>query len=376
MHRTILFSILITASAAFAQPQTIITGLQSPRRIILTPRGNFLVTESTSAINTGRVSFVSRGGTRRSLLEGLPSGVEVTGLNSSGPAALALRDRTLYLAIGAGDSERSGTRPGSSIYNPAGESSPIFASVLKIQLGSDIDVLTGTFTFTPQIQQQLADGDDVDLSDGAGGTARVSVLCDFPDGVPDANTIYRFSNPFSLLLTPDGTTLYMTDASQDTLVKIDTATGRWRRLLRFPKGQNPTPIGPPVIDAVPTQVRLYGDGLLVTQLTGFPFLKDAARIFTVDLEKRTVAPFFYFLTSVIDVLVRPRAGTRDQFFTLEFSLAQTSTPPGPGRLLRWDTAEPVVMSATLPAPVSMVLDEQTNSVIVLTLIGTILEFKL
>src|SRR6185436_12983444 len=198
MHRTILFSILITASAAFAQPQTIITGLQSPRRIILTPRGNFLVTESTSAINTGRVSFVSRGGTRRSLIEGLPSGIEVTGMNSSGPAALALRDRTLYLAIGAGDSERSGTRPGSSVYNPAGESSPIFASVLKIQLGSDIDVLTGTFTFTPQIQQQLADGDDVDLSDGAGGTARFSVLCDFPDGIPDANTIYRFSNPFSL----------------------------------------------------------------------------------------------------------------------------------------------------------------------------------
>ncbi|HEV8145717.1 MAG TPA: ScyD/ScyE family protein [Bryobacteraceae bacterium] len=376
MDHKLLLSIAFAAGTLFAQaPQTIITGLQAPQRLLLTPRGNFLVTETSMSINAARVSFVSRGGTRRSLFEGLPSGVDVTLAGGGGPTAMALKDRTLYLAIGAGDSERRGTAP-TSVYNPAGESSPIFSSVLKIQFGSDVDVLAGTFKFTPQIQQQLADGDDVDLSDGAGGTARVSVLCDFPDGVPDANTLYRFSNPYSLVLTPDGGTLYMTDASQDTLVKIDTATGRWRRLLRFPKGQNPTPIGPPVIDAVPTQVRLFGDGLLVTQLTGFPFLKDAARIFTVDIEKRTIAPFFYFLTSAIDVLVRPRAGTRPQFFTLEFSLAQTATPPGPGRLLRWDTAEPVVMSAALPAPVSMVLDEQTNSVIVLTLTGSILEFKL
>jgi hypothetical protein len=377
MKQKVLLTLAFAAASLLAQqPRVLISGLQTAQRLILTPQGNFLVTESTPP-NAGRLSFVTRGGTRRSLFEGLPAGIETTGQNSIGPTAMALRDRTLYLVIGGGDSERAGTRAGSSIYNPAGQSSPIFSSILKIQFGGDIDALTGTFKMTPQIQQQLADGEEVTLSDESGGNARISLLSDFPDGVPDANTIYRFANPWGLALTPDGNTLYLTDASQNTLVRIDTTTGRWRRIMRFAPSPNTTPVGPPVIDAVPTSVRIWGSYLLVSQLTGFPFLTSAARVFLVDPDKLTQIPFIYFLSSATDVLVRERpTESRPQFFTLEFSLAMTATPPGPGRLLRWDTASPIVMSSTLAAPVSMTLDEKTNTLFVLTLPGQILEFQM
>jgi len=86
---------LATASLLLGQAEVVTMGLQGPQKIILTPRGNFLVTETSTAINSGRVSFVSRAGVRRSLFEGRPSGAEVTG-GGGGP-----------IAIGGGDIERS-----------------------------------------------------------------------------------------------------------------------------------------------------------------------------------------------------------------------------------------------------------------------------
>ena len=112
MSKKLLVHFVFLASSAWCQPQTLVTGLQSPVNMILTPRGNFLITETSMSPNAGRLSFVSRAGVRRSLLEGLPSGTEVTLAGGSGPAAMALRDRTLYLSIGPGDSERAGRRRG------------------------------------------------------------------------------------------------------------------------------------------------------------------------------------------------------------------------------------------------------------------------
>lgn len=369
------FSFLIVAGIAWAQPQVITTGLRTPQKLVLTPRGNFLVTEVNTQINDGRVSFVSRGGQKRSFLDGLPSGTEVTG-GGSGPTAMALRQRTLYLAIGSGDVERRGQQPGTSVFNTAGASSPIFSSVLAVRFSADVDNIGGTFTLTPAGQQRIADGFEVTLDDGAGSTAAISLLADIPDAGPDPNALYRFSNPWGLTLSSDGNTLFLTDASSNSLLKIDTTTGRWQRIARFPPFRNPGTIGPPVIDTVPTSVRPYGDYLLVSALTGFPFIRSAAFVYALHLPTGAVSPFIYQLTSATDVLVLPTTGPRPIFFTLEFSLAQTATPPGPGRLLRFDTQDSVVVSDTLPAPVSMAIDEATKSLFVLSLTGTIFEFKI
>jgi hypothetical protein len=204
----------------------------------------------------------------------------------------------------------------------------------------------------------------------------VSVLVDFPDSIPDRNTIYRFSNPWGLALSPDGKWLYVTDASQDALVRVDTETGRWRRLVRFPPLPNVAPIGPPVVDAVPTSVRIYGNQVLVSFLTGFPFARNYARVLAVNPEARTTEPFIFELTSAVDVLWRPRPGDRPQFFVLEFSQNQTAQPPAPGRLLRYDTPVGQVALDDLRAPVSLAFDPSTEDLFILELTGRILRLPI
>jgi hypothetical protein len=368
-----LLLLFVAIPATPQGPRVVATGLQAPQKLVLTPGGNFLVTETSAEVHSGRVSFVSRDGVRRSLLEGLPSGVAVVG-GGSGPSAMALRARTLYLALGGGETERRGTQPGTSIHNPEGLSSPIWASVLKIEFNLDVDTLGGTFPMTPAIEQTLAFGGEADLQDGAGGTAHISMLADLPNSMPDPVTIYRFSNPWGLALSADGETLYMSDASLNNILRIDTTTGRHRRVAGFPPLPNVAPMGPPVVDAVPTSVRIYGNQLLVSFLTGFPFTPGYARVLAVNPATGTTEPFIFGLTSAVDVVWRARPGGPSQFFVLEFSRDQSATQPPPGRLLRYDSPSPTVMADTLVTPTSMVVDDDANVVFVLELAtGRIME---
>ena len=279
------------------------------------------------------------------------------------------------MALGAGDSERRGTPP-VAIHNPEGTSSPIFASILEIHLNLDVDTVSGPFVMTPQHQWTLSDGGEVEITDNNGGSARISLLARFPISEPDPNTVYRFSNPWSMALSEDGQTLYAADASRNSLLRVDTATGRWRTIARFPPLPNPTGVGPPVVDAVPTSVRVYGDQLLVSFLTGFPFVPGNARVLAVNPETGETKPFIYWLTSVTDLLWRPRPGQRPQFFAVEFSQNQSAQPPPPGRLLRFDTAEAQVAVPVLITPVSLAFDESTGDLFILELRGQILRLPI
>ncbi len=375
--KTSLGLLLVAACSlvGLAQPTVIATGLQSPAKLILTPSGNMLVSETSLNPNAGRISYVTRAGTRRSLFESMPSGTDVVG-GGAGPSAMALNGRRLYISTGPGDIERMGATPGTSIHNPAGVSSPIFCSILQADFSQDIDVVGGTFQMTPQHGRTLADGNAVELSDGAGSTARLSLLARFPISEPDPNLIYRFSNPWGIALSPDGLTLYVTDASTNSLAAVDTTTGRWRRIVRFPPSMNPGPVGPPVLDAVPTSVRIYGDQLLVSFLSGFPFVNQGTRVSVVTPSTGTVEPFLNFLTSAVDVLWRTRSNGQRQFFALEFSTNQAATPAAPGRLIRYDTYEGQVMIEDLRAPVSLAYDPATQDLLILELTGRILQLRL
>jgi glucose/arabinose dehydrogenase len=369
--KTILRSALLLTAACVlnAQTEVIATGLQEPQKFIITPRGNFLVSETSVEPHKGRLSFVSRSGDRRTLLAGLPSGLDAVG-GGSGPTALALRDRTLYLAIGLGDTERRSST-GVLIHNPEGSSSPLFAKVLRLTLSGDIDTLTASFTLTPAQQQTIADGDEVTLDGGAGASLRIAMLAQLPVSVPEGNG-YRFSNPWGLALSDDGNTLWLVDASQNSLYQIATASGRWQRILRFPAIPNPTPIGPPVVEAVPTNVRVYGDQLLVSFLTGFPFAPENARVLAINPSTRSTEPFLFGLTSAVDILHRDRPGaSRAQFWALEFSRNQLANPAEPGRLWRYDTNNPVLAAGDLQAPVSLAFDPATEEIFILELTGRI-----
>lgn len=369
-----ILALIVASSAAFGQLEVVTEGLQAPQRVIVTPTGNLLVSETSLEINSGRVSKVTPSGARQTLLEGLPSGTDVAD-GGSGPTALALRERTLYVAIGGGDTERRGEQPGTSIHNPQGSSSALFSSILKLQFSQDVDTISGSFRMTTAHQQVLRDGGEVRIEDGAGASVAVTVLVRLPISEPDPNAIYRFSNLWGLALSDDGTTLIAVDASSNALIRVDPVTGRWERIVRFPPQPNSTPVGPPVIDAVPTNVRFYGNELLVSFLTGFPFVRGAARVLAVDPVQRTTHPFIAGLTSNTDILWRPTSGPRPQFFALEFSVNQSAQPPAPGRLLRFDTPEPQVVAADLRAPVSLAFDQSSNTLYVLELSGRLLRLR-
>lgn len=87
------------------------------------------------------------------------------------------------------------------------------------------------------------------------------------------------SNPFGILAEP-GDRL-VADAGANALLRV-AANGRIETVAVFPQLPNPTLVGPPMIEAVPTAVARGNDGdLYVGELTGFPFAPGVANIYRV-----------------------------------------------------------------------------------------------
>jgi DNA-binding beta-propeller fold protein YncE len=87
------------------------------------------------------------------------------------------------------------------------------------------------------------------------------------------------TNPFGVLAEPGG--LLVADAGGNTLLSV-SPNGAIETVAVFPPLPNPTPVGPPMVEAVPTAVTRGHDGdLYVGQLTGFPFAPGVANIYRV-----------------------------------------------------------------------------------------------
>ncbi|PWU07498.1 MAG: hypothetical protein C5B51_09920 [Terriglobia bacterium] len=356
-----------------AAQTTIATGLDSPIRLTRTAAGNFFVSEAGQKPNTGHISLVDRAGSRRVLLNGLPSAIKEG--SAVGPTGTLYRDRVLYVLIGEGDVLVNGSAPGTEVSNPAGPASPIFSSLLSVTFSADPETLTQGFTMTPGDHYKLADGLDLTLDNGAGATATISVVADFRDAVPDPFAIMRSSDPFGMDFDPKNPrAVYVADAAQNSLLRVDLDSGRTRTLAHFP----PFPNGgtaPPVSDAVPTSVHAYGSHVLITFLSGFPFATAVGRVLDYDPATNTTAPFIYNLTTAMDIAFRDRPGLRGQFFTLEFSLNLTAAQPAPGRLQRYDSPVATVVSGALITPTCLALDPATGDLYVTELAtGRILKF--
>ncbi len=355
---------LVFAVAGLAQTSSVmVTGLQLPYKLALTPQGNLLVTEAGGAPNTGRISLVQKSGTRTTLIEGLPSGPSNPELTPIGPTGIAIRQRTIYVAIGEGDGVRNGSTPGSLVLNPAGVSSPLFASVLRIQLDDNVDRILSPFTLTKQQQQALADGKEVVLSNADKDKAVVDVLADYPTVTPDAATVYRHCDPFALALDPNrADRLYLVDAGQNALLQINIATGHSEVLTRFAPIPNPTKVGPPMMDAVPTAAVVLRGQVIVTLLSGFPFVPGAASAQSYDLATGKVTPWIVNLNSAIDIGMRRLPAGVTQYFVLGFSSNMGATPPGQGQLWLYDSPQGRVILHDLVTPTGMVIDQSSGDI--------------
>jgi hypothetical protein len=371
-----------------AQSVSVFTGgLKGPTKVVITNKGNLLVTESGDGPNKGRLSVIDRQTrARRTILDGLPAGPSAEG-GISGPSGLAVQGRTVYVAIGAGDGVLAGPAPGSEKANP-NPSSPLLSSLLAVRVPANVEETTAGFALTPADHAALKGGARLTLSNGAGDRLTVELVADFPDYTPNPRPDFadnvRASNPFGV--AADGNLLYVVDASQNLVRVVGAETGSYRTLTTFRPYANPLPFGPPFIDAVPNSVRLFGDRLLVTTLTGFPFPAGVAQVLQVDTVGGEYAPLVNGLTAGIDVLpvrvppaeqgppLAAKKGAGDEqgvpsveqahFFVL--SISDDLSQSKPGRLLLYDsaTAAPVTLAAPLVGPTCVARDPKSGDLFI------------
>ncbi len=340
--------------------------LQRPSKLIQTPLGNLLVAEvgPPAQLNSSRISIVDAAGNRRTLLGGLPSAVNAA-KSPTGASGLYLRGRTLFVAIGEGDVTRPGPLPRTEVANPT-PASTLFSSVLAVHFSAGVERETTGVELTPADHRALKAGRRLVLSDAAGRKVTVELVVDFPDyrpePLPTLATNVRHSHPYGVVADDDS--LYVVDGGFNLVHRVGIETGRYETLVSFPTTPNPTAFGPRQIENVPTSIRWDGDRLLVTLLSGFPFINGLSEVHRVDPDTGVDVALIRGLGSAIDVIALAEDDQTVGFLTLEYSLAHRTL--GPGRLQLFDaSANPVaVIAADLVTPSSMVYDRGTGTVIV------------
>jgi hypothetical protein len=356
-----LVTSLAWVATAMAQcPGTTFTGgLQLPSKIILGGKGSLIVAETgTFAPNSGRITIVDAQGNHRTLVDGLPSGLNELG-EPAGTSGLYLQGRTLYVVNGQGDATLAGPIPGTEVPNPA-PSSPILSSIMALHFSDEVENTTSGFTLSLADHQALKNGDQVNLDNGQGDKIALELIADFPNYVPAFLPFFppnvRHSNPYGVVKI--GENLFVSDGGMNAVFAVNIDSGSISTLTAFPPIPNPLfpGFGGPFIEAVPDSIRESDGQLLVTLLRGFPFLPGNASVMKVNPSTGATTELVTGLTSAIDVLpVKEKGNTR--YLTLEIS---TNLLAGdPGRLQNFATAAGpgTVISNCLISPSSMVRDK-------------------
>jgi hypothetical protein len=375
-------------TAAAQCPATELTsGLQLPLGITRSNQGNLIVSETgTTVPNTGRISVVDATGIRRTLIDGLPSGINDVN-EPAGPAGVFLRGRTLYVLIGIGDTVIAGPAPGTTAANPNPPSSPLFSSVLAIHFSAKVEKSTAGFSLTLADHQTLASGGKLTLVNTAGEKVKIEMVANFPDTVPNPLPFFADnvagSNPFDLAVVANS--IYVTDGGRNNVWHVDIPTGAFSVLTTFPPIANPlfnpTPpppsIGGPILDAVPTGIRYFDGQLLVTLFRGFPFPPGVSTVEQADPATGSAATFSSGLKTAIDVRAI-REGSDIDYLVLQHSSGPDPFFAAPGLLLRFETpgSAPIVLANCLTRPTAMHLDKKAGIVYVTEYGGRLLALSL
>ncbi|HUQ34579.1 MAG TPA: ScyD/ScyE family protein [Pyrinomonadaceae bacterium] len=370
-----LVLVLAFAEAKAQTASVFTTGLSQPAKIMLTPEGNLLVTETLGPPNSGRVSIIDHFGNRRTLIDGLPSGISAEG--PSGPSGLDMRGRTLFVSIGEGNGTLPGPIPGTELPNP-NPSSPLLSSVLAIQFSAAVEKSTQGLSLTYADQLNLAAGGDVTLGNGAGDKITIELVADFPNSVAAPLPFFapnvRHSNPFALCVA--GKDLYVADGGMNSVIKVNIATGNTQTITTFPPKPNPLPFGPPVIEAVPDGIQIVDGQLLVTLLTGFPFVPGLSEVRRVDVATGSSTTFINSRSSAIDVVGGKSKGAAQQYYVLEFSTDFLANAPGQLLSFQSQASAPTVVAGGLITPSGMARDSVSGDIYIAEIFtGRIIKVK-
>ncbi|AUD07226.1 ScyD/ScyE family protein [Spirosoma pollinicola] len=230
---------------------TFATGLASPIGLETDASGRVWVTEAGTGKNDGKVSVITPDGKVYPVITGFDSevfqGSELDGLNH-----LLFADGLLYVL---GSKSRlysvniASFKPGDT---------PLSATSLPVE----------------------------DVS---------KFIIDFPFPA-DQDT--GESHLYNMTVGPNGD-LFFSDAAANAIIRR-TKAGVWSVFANIPRLKNPTPVGPPFIDSVPTGIVFDGKNLLVTTLVGFPFPKGASIVYQVD-QSAAISVFKQGFTSLVDL---------------------------------------------------------------------------
>lgn len=311
-----------TPAAAVSVPEAVAEFLDNPYKMTFGPDGALYVVEAgtggqdgeTRCLRsaeggdlclglTGAVTRVDlAAGTQERVATGLPSlsppGTHSHGDGAIGAADVAVDDEgNLFVVVGFGGDAADRASLGSD-----GEG---LGTVMKVTPQGDMSVFADLLAF------EEADNPDADRPGAA---------------EPD-------SNPFGIELNPDGG-FWAVDAGGNDVLSIDeTGAVSLEAVLPFGMADAPPFLGLPPgtkipYQPVPTSITAGAVGLLVTQLTGFPFPVGGSNIYSLNPDTSALTVTETGFTNVVDAA----QGSDGSVYVLEFSTNGLLTTPPISRL--------------------------------------------
>ncbi len=325
-----LFSTIVHAQTPY---KIVATGLKSPVGLEVDAQNRLLLTQAGSGDNDGSVSVLNANGTTLPIVTGLPSFFDAAVQEITGPwHTKMLNSNQLAIVQGGGTTPYSG-------------------SVLVFDLNS----------FTPGVTAAMTP---------ANNTRQVAVTTFLrSDGFAE-------SNPYSVE-TDAFNNLYVSDAAANAVVRFST-DNIGGVVATLPNFTNPTPVGPPAINQVPTRILARPEGgYYLATLTGFPFIEGASTIYVVA-ENGTVTPYKTGLSVISDLALDPATGDLYALQLGQFQFAPTpGFAPNSSKItrIRPNGATEVVANGFGPAS-GMVLDHDGNIYVSETFAGRVLKFTM
>jgi hypothetical protein len=304
-----LIPITASRAGAVSEPEIVAEGLNNPYKMSFGPDGSLYVAEgglgdpeelncveaegpegpSNACLGlTGSVTRVDLlTGTTQQVATGLPSVAEKgsEGNGAGGPVDVAVDGLNLYVVIGQG-----GPPEGRDAFGDDGAG---LGTVMEVNL-----LLDQASVFADLADFEATEDPDADQP-----------------GVEGPDT-----NPFAIEVNPDGGFWAVDAGGNDVLSIADDGTVSLEAVLPFETTAAPPFLSLPPgtmipYQPVPTSITNGAAGLLVTQLTGFPFPVGASNVFELDPVTDELSVLEPGFTNVVDAAQGPDGSV----YVLEFS---------------------------------------------------------
>ena len=290
----------------------IASGLKGPLGLEIGSNGWVWVAQGGTGANDGKVSVITTDGKFFDVITGFPS-VPSPGGEPDGPSHLMFANDSLYV-LGTGGKmyivARSALNPGVTVL-------PV--SSMKVQ---DIGAFVLAYPF-------VANAHD--------------------------------THPYNFTTGPNGD-MYIADAAANAILRREK-NGNLSVVAEVPGFANPTPVGPPAVESVPTGIYYDGQAFYITTLTGFPFAAGVSAIYRLTPAASGLAtPVIYQrgFTTGVDIAQGTAAAGKVVLEHGSFNPAAGGWVPNTGRLL-WangSTITPIATGLNLPAGLKQA-DEHT-----------------